>query len=51
MRHLTKDKCLDHEMIILPDLDLISGKEYELRFLGEHNEDTLTHIQLAAATM
>ena len=37
VRHLSSDECLD-QLIILPDLDVITGREYEQRFLGEANE-------------
>ena len=37
VRHLSSDECLD-QLIILPDLDIITGREYEKRFLGETNE-------------
>lgn len=37
VRHLGTNESLD-QLIILPDLDIITGKEYEIRFLGEINE-------------
>ena len=34
VRHLSSDECLD-QIIILPDLDIITGQEYDLRFLQQ----------------
>ena len=45
IRHLGTEECLD-KLIILPDLDVISGKEFETRFLGDSNVEKYTNYPM-----
>ena len=45
VRHLGTEECLD-QLIILPNLDVITGQEYDRRFLGDSNAKKYTNYPI-----